>query len=261
MSSLGQGQSHQVSDYKWPAPDCLAEKTVFASRFLPAGDYKVCPLASYMFDKSDEEHWYALKVFYNRVFDVERLLAQDGVKTYIPLRSTETTVGGRTIRRREPAVSSLMFVRQAERAVLELMQRAKATSPLMVYFDRETKKPAVIPDPEMEAFMLVTSTDDPGLEYLPEAPAELRRGDRVRVTECFQRGRRLYSACQGQPAADRLDRGRRSRGDDLHSRLFSGENHDGLNRLTRLGLPEIRDLSFPVLFAGRISIVFIFASL
>ena len=45
-----------------------------------------------MFDKSDEEHWYALKVFYNRVFDVERLLAQDGVKTYIPLRSTETTL-------------------------------------------------------------------------------------------------------------------------------------------------------------------------
>ena len=178
MSSLGQGQSHQVSDYKWPAPDCLAEKTVFTSRFLPAGDCKVCPLASYMFDKSDEEHWYALKVFYNRVFDVERLLAQDG--------------GGRTIRRREPAVSSLMFVRQAERAVLELMQRAKATSPLMVYFERETKKPAVIPDPEMEAFMLVTSTDDPGLEYLPEAPAELRRGDRVRVTEGVFKGAEGY---------------------------------------------------------------------
>ena len=192
VSSLGQGQSHQVSDYKWPAPDCLAEKTVFTSRFLPAGDCKVCPLASYMFDKSDEEHWYALKVFYNRVFDVERLLAQDGVKTYIPLRSTETTVGGRTIRRREPAVSSLMFVRQAERAVLELMQRAKANSPLMVYFERETKKPAVIPDPEMEAFMLVTSTDDPGLEYLPEAPAELRRGDRVRVTEGVFKGAEGY---------------------------------------------------------------------
>lgn len=28
-----------------------------------------------MFDKSDEEHWYALKVFYNRVFDVERLFS------------------------------------------------------------------------------------------------------------------------------------------------------------------------------------------
>ena len=205
-----------------------------------------------MFDKSDEEHWYALKVFYNRVFDVERLLAQDGVKTYIPLRSTETTVGGRTIRRREPAVSSLMFVRQAERAVLELMQRAKATSPLMVYFDRETKKPAVIPDPEMEAFMLVTSTDDPGLEYLPEAPAELRRGDRVRVTEGVFKGAEGYI---------RRVKGNRRLIDNLYSRLFPGKNHDGLNRFTRLGLPEIRDLSFPVLFAGRISIVFIFASL
>ena len=251
MSSLGQGQSHQVSDYKWPAPDCLAEKTVFTSRFLPAGDCKVCPLASYMFDKSDEEHWYALKVFYNRVFDVERLLAQDGVKTYIPLRSTETTVGGRTIRRREPAVSSLMFVRQAERAVLELMQRAKATSPLMVYFDRETKKPAVIHvDRRSRAGIPPRSAGG--------TPAG-RPGPRYRG--CFQRGRRLYSACQGQPAADRLDRGCRSRGDNLYSRLFPGKNHDGLNRFTRLGLPEIRDLSFPVLFAGRISIVFIFASL
>lgn len=145
-----------------------------------------------MFDKSDEEHWYALKVFYNRVFDVERLLTQDGVKNYIPLRSTETTVGDRTIRRREPAVSSLMFVRQAERAALELMQRVRATTPLMVYFDRETKKPAVIPDTEMETFMLVTSTGDPGLEYLSEAPAELRRGDRVRVTEGVFKGAEGY---------------------------------------------------------------------
>lgn len=145
-----------------------------------------------MFDKSDEEHWYALKVFYNRVFDVERLLAQDGVKTYIPLRSIETTVGGRTICRREPAVSSLMFVRQAERSVLELMQRVRPTTPLMVYFDRDTKKPAVIPDQEMNAFMLVTSIDDPGLEYLGEVPAEFRQGDRVRVTEGVFKGAEGY---------------------------------------------------------------------
>lgn len=96
VSSLGQGQSHQVSDYKWPAPDCLAEKTVFTSRFLPAGDCKVCPLASYMFDKSDEEHWYALKVFYNRVFDVERLLAQDGVKpTFLYVPQKQPSAAGR----------------------------------------------------------------------------------------------------------------------------------------------------------------------
>ena len=121
-----------------------------------------------MFDqRGDEEHWYALKVFYNRVFEVERLLAQDGVKSYIPLRCVETTVGGRTIRRREPAVSSLMFVRGREQYVLELSKRLKNT----------------MSDLEMNVFMLVTSTGDPGLEYLGEEPSDLRSGDRVRVTE------------------------------------------------------------------------------
>lgn len=136
-----------------------------------------------MFDKCDDEHWYALKVFYNRVFDVERLLARDGVRSYIPLRTVEVAVGGRTIRRREPAVSSLMFLRHQERYVLELQQRLKSTTPLMAYFDRETRKPAVIPDREMEFFMRVTSTDDPGLVFLNEEPMELRKGDRVRVTD------------------------------------------------------------------------------
>lgn len=99
-------------------------------------------LLSTMFDqRGDEEHWYALKVFYNRVFEVERLLAQEGVKSYIPLRCVETTVGGRTIRRREPAVSSLMFVRGPEQYVLELTRRLKNTTPLMTYFDRDTRKP------------------------------------------------------------------------------------------------------------------------
>ena len=137
-----------------------------------------------MFDqRGDEEHWYALKVFYNRVFEVERLLAQDGVKSYIPLRSVEVAVGGRTIRRREPAVSSLIFVRGPERYVLELPKRLKNSTPLMAYFDRDTRKPAVISDLEMNVFMLVASTDDPGLEYLGEEPSGLRSGDRVRVTE------------------------------------------------------------------------------
>ena len=55
--------------------------------------------------------------------------------------------------------------------------------PLMAYFDRDTRKPAVISDLEMNVFMLVTSTGDPGLEYLGEEPSDLRSGDRVRVTE------------------------------------------------------------------------------
>ena len=32
------------------------------------------------------EHWFALKVFYNKVFEIEDILKKDKIETYIPLR-------------------------------------------------------------------------------------------------------------------------------------------------------------------------------
>ena len=121
-----------------------------------------------MSDKNGEECWYALKVFYNRVFELEKQLSQEGVRSYIPLLHEDTVAGDKKIRKRKPAVSSLMFIRQSEHYLLELQDRMKASCPFMAYFDRETKKPAVIPDREMELF------SDEAIDY--------RSGDKVRVT-------------------------------------------------------------------------------
>ena len=118
-----------------------------------------------MSDKNGEECWYALKVFYNRVFELEKQLSQEGVRSYIPLLHEDTVAGDKKIRKRKPAVSSLMFIRQSEHYLLELQDRMKASCPFMAYFDRETKKPAVIPDREMELFMQITSADTSDLEY------------------------------------------------------------------------------------------------
>lgn len=121
-----------------------------------------------MSDKNGEECWYALKVFYNRVFELEKQLSQEGVRSYIPLLHEDTVAGDKKIRKRKPAVSSLMFIRQSEHYLLELQDRMKASCPFMAYFDRETKKPAVIPDREMELFMQITSADTSDLEYFSD---------------------------------------------------------------------------------------------
>lgn len=92
-----------------------------------------------MSDKNGEECWYALKVFYNRVFELEKQLSQEGVRSYIPLLHEDTVAGDKKIRKRKPAVSSLMFIRQSEHYLLELQDRMKASCPFMAYFDRETK--------------------------------------------------------------------------------------------------------------------------
>ena len=88
-----------------------------------------------MSDKNGEECWYALKVFYNRVFELEKQLSQEGVRSYIPLLHEDTVAGDKKIRKRKPAVSSLMFIRQSEHYLLELQDRMKASCPFMAYFD------------------------------------------------------------------------------------------------------------------------------
>lgn len=154
-----------------------------------------------MSDKNGEECWYALKVFYNRVFELEKQLSQEGVRSYIPLLHEDTVAGDKKIRKRKPAVSSLMFIRQSEHYLLELQDRMKASCPFMAYFDRETKKPAVIPDREMELFMQITSADTSDLEYFSDEAIDYRSGDKVRVTGGPSREPRGTSSGSGATAA------------------------------------------------------------
>lgn len=135
-----------------------------------------------MVDQHGSEHWYALKVFYNRVFPVNDALHGAGVETYLPMKRKVTERDGRRVERLEPVISSLLFVRMEERALLDLQQTLALRYPLMPYFDRETRKPAPIADREMAFFMLVSSSGDEGLEYFHEEDTTYRKGDRVRVT-------------------------------------------------------------------------------
>ena len=106
-----------------------------------------------MSDKNGEECWYALKVFYNRVFELEKQLSQEGVRSYIPLLHEDTVAGDKKIRKRKPAVSSLMFIRQSEHYLLDLQDRMKASCPFMA-----------------------------DLEYFSDEAIDYRSGDKVRVT-------------------------------------------------------------------------------
>lgn len=127
------------------------------------------------------KNWYALKVFYNRVFSVAEVLQKEGVRSYVPTIVKETTVGGRIIRRRQPAVASLMFAYESPTYLKELQARLQNSTPFMLYYNRAERRPAPISDHEMNIFMLVTSAGEQSLEYLADDIAQFEKGDRVRV--------------------------------------------------------------------------------
>ena len=55
--------------------------------------------------------WYAFKVFFNKVFEIDELLREGGLKTYFPVVKVEKQIGGKTKKVDRPAISSLIFVR------------------------------------------------------------------------------------------------------------------------------------------------------
>lgn len=136
--------------------------------------------------EQEESYWYALKVFFNKVFDVEETLNGYGISTYIPC---ETQGNGHE---RKPMINSLIFFRSsptfAQRVNTLLYNKA------FVYTSSTDmgKKPYAIPEKEMNIFMLVCSSGESGLEYFGTDDSFFRKGDRVKVVDGVFKGAEGY---------------------------------------------------------------------
>ena len=80
-------------------------------------------------------HWFALKVFYNKVFDIESALSKDNIETYIPCEETIIIRGGNRKKVRKPIINSLMFFRSSVTDALRIQQ--DFTDRVILYTRRE----------------------------------------------------------------------------------------------------------------------------
>lgn len=157
--------------------------------------------------KTSAYHWYALKIFFNKVFAVEEMMALKGVKTYIPV-AREEVKGEEYLRlrailqrdartdfedsryifddphiyKRVPLIRSLMFIRCLDTDIRKLRHEIGERG--FVYLKADGKTPAAIPDREMDAFRLVADSFQEGiLVFEDDAITRYREGARVRVKE------------------------------------------------------------------------------
>ena len=114
------------------------------------------------------EHWFALKVCYNKVFEIEDILKKDKIETYIPCEETLMERNGIKKKLRRPVINSLMFFRSTVCRALEVQRQF--TNKVILYTRQKGLKrlPLAIPDREMNIFMLVTSSGEQGMEYFGE---------------------------------------------------------------------------------------------
>ena len=160
-------------------------------------------------------NWYALKVFYNKVFEIEALLGDMGLETYIPVRQVQLkgeehlrvarrlatpddhrrdnqfVQAGPVIFKRVPIVSSLLFVCAPKDRLPEISACVEGRG--FVYKMADRKTDAVIPDKQMAMFRMVCSSGADGLEFFSDDDmTRYKTGDRVRVLEGPLKGAEGY---------------------------------------------------------------------
>ena len=160
-------------------------------------------------------NWYALKVFYGKVFEIEAGLGDMDLETYIPVRKdllkgeehlraarrlatpddrrrdNQFEKAGPLIYKRVPVVSSLLFVRAPQERLPEVDACVKEKG--FVYRTADRKTEAVIPDKQMAMFQLVCSSGAEGLEFFAdEDMTRYKTGDKVRVLEGPLKGAEGY---------------------------------------------------------------------
>ena len=175
-----------------------------------------------MEDPENNLKWYALKVFFNKVFEIEKALQKERFEVYFPVRKEQVRaealrrvdtstkyerVGDKVVFRRIPVVNSLLFVKAGEDDIAKIQQLVYGHA--LVYYNAERTGPAVIPEKEMAIFRMVADSGAEGLEfYSKEDIVNYRQGDRVRVTagplkgaegyiKRIKRDRRLLVAIEG----------------------------------------------------------------
>lgn len=168
-------------------------------------------------------NWYALKVFFNKVFEMEDRLAGMGLETYLAVemvllkgeehlsaarKLAQVPEGGRAdsrlvregplIYRRVPMVKSLLFVRADENEIAQVSEMLKGPVDLnkpegFVYRTPDWQGFSVIPERQMTMFQLVTSSGDKGLKFFSaDDISRFKQGEKVRVIEGPLKGAEGY---------------------------------------------------------------------
>jgi transcription antitermination factor NusG len=164
-------------------------------------------------EQQSKEQWYAIKVFYNKVFNMEDILFDMGLETFLAVQKVQLKGAdhmaaarklasvppghradaryiqeGPVIYERKPLVTSLIFVRATAPQIKEVAQRLKDDAPGdkplgFVYRRADFKDFAAIPDAQMASFRLVAESGLTGLDFFSNAEmTRYKTGDRVRVT-------------------------------------------------------------------------------
>ncbi len=166
-----------------------------------------------------EQHWYAIKVYFNKVFELERYLQAMSMETFLAIEKVELKgherslakrrladlthapdnryiVEGKVIYYRKPMVNSLIFVKAFAHDLQPVDAYLKERNALgnargFIYRNVDRTAFFAIPANQMRSFRLVVEKGESGLEFFADI-ANFQPGTKVRVKEGPLKGAEGY---------------------------------------------------------------------
>ena len=133
-------------------------------------------------NNNSKKHWFALKVFYNKVFAIEELLLKKKIKCYIPCETVKVLKQDGTKKNvRKPVINSLLFF-HSETYIAKEIQKILTDKVILYTRQIDFKK---IP-------LAITSSGEKGLEYFDTDNPKFYQGDHVKVIDGTFKGAEGY---------------------------------------------------------------------
>lgn len=126
------------------------------------------------------KQWFVMGAPYRNEIKVRDALFEYGVECYVPMCTRIREIKGRKVRKVEPAVSNLLFVRASEVQLKTLKLRIPRLQYKTNREDNKLRK-VIVRDSEMENFMRFTRSLSEGVSYLTPEELKLEKGTRIRV--------------------------------------------------------------------------------
>ena len=133
--------------------------------------------------ESVNRSWYALKVFFNKVFEISSYLDGKGLESWFPTETVYIFRDGHRRKVLKPVISSLVFFRGTRREALERQRELDGRVILYTHRVGYRKEPSAIPEDEMERFRIVATSGEEGLEFFSSDSESFRQGEHVQVID------------------------------------------------------------------------------
>jgi transcription antitermination factor NusG len=126
--------------------------------------------------------WYAIRITYGRELTFKKYLDEQDIKNFIPMQNKVIAKENKKVQKLVPVIHNLDFVHTAKKVIDDIKRNDEYRFPIRYIIDCASHVPIVVPDNQMQYFIMVSSSHNDQLIYLNPMELEMKKGDRVRIT-------------------------------------------------------------------------------